>query len=195
MSTESETNVSLLQRVRSSDNQEAWSEFVRIYAPLIYSYGRKRNLQDADAADLTQDVMQIASRKMASFDYDSNNGSFRGWLLMVTLNRIRQLARKTSQQGTGRTSAIELMNQHPTPEDKSHWEQLSQQQLFRWAFQQIKPEFKESTWKAFQLTTIEQQSPAAVAEQLGVSTGAVYVSRSRVISRLKEKIAFATVES
>lgn len=194
MSTGSETNVSLLQRVRTSDNHEAWSEFVRIYAPLIYSYGRKRNLQDADAADLTQDVMQIASRKMADFDYDPNNGSFRGWLLTVTLNQIRQLARKNTQQGTGRTSAIELMNQQPTSDDESHWEQLSRQQIFQWAYQQIMPEFNESTWKAFELTAIEQLPPATVADQLGISTGAVYVSRSRVINRLKEKIAFATME-
>src|SRR4051812_13582755 len=50
------TRPSLLVRLRQRADQEAWREFVGLYAPLIYGFGRKHGLQDADASDLTQEV-------------------------------------------------------------------------------------------------------------------------------------------
>jgi len=48
-----ETRASLLLRIRDPKDGLAWSEFVRLYAPLLHSYGMKNRLQDSDAADLT----------------------------------------------------------------------------------------------------------------------------------------------
>jgi len=42
--------------LRDLQNAEAWEQFVEIYTPLVYNYCRCRGLQDADAADVTQDV-------------------------------------------------------------------------------------------------------------------------------------------
>lgn len=43
------TMPSLLVRLRDHRDNRAWSEFVDLYAPLIYAYARKRGLQDAAA--------------------------------------------------------------------------------------------------------------------------------------------------
>ena len=43
-----ETRDTLLVRVRSPENQEAWDQFVLIYRPVIYRLARYRGLQDAD---------------------------------------------------------------------------------------------------------------------------------------------------
>lgn len=55
------TRLSLLVRLCDARDDGAWSQFVDIYAPLVYGYARKHGLQDADAADLTQDVLQAVS--------------------------------------------------------------------------------------------------------------------------------------
>jgi hypothetical protein len=54
------TRASLLERLRDLEDEDAWAQFVHLYAPLVYGYFRKRGLQDADAADLTQDVLRGA---------------------------------------------------------------------------------------------------------------------------------------
>ena len=51
------TAPSLLVRLRDADDGAAWNQFIEIYSPVVYRYARRRGLQDADAADLMQDVL------------------------------------------------------------------------------------------------------------------------------------------
>jgi len=77
------TRPSLLVRIRDLKDGQAWSQFVKIYSPLIYRYARRCGLQDADAADVTQEVLRKVSRSIGQFEYDRQKGSFRGWLISV----------------------------------------------------------------------------------------------------------------
>jgi len=67
-------------------------------------------------------------------------------------------------------------------------------EIFRWAANQIKPEFRPATWDGFWLTAVENQDPETVAARLGISPGALYTARSRIMRRLKEKVAEFEVE-
>src|SRR5690348_4768465 len=82
------TRASLLVRLRDTSDGEAWQEFVHLYAPVIYGFARKRGLQDADAADVMQDVLRSVSAAVPRLEYDPGRGSFRGWLFTVTRNKI-----------------------------------------------------------------------------------------------------------
>ncbi len=82
------TRPSLLLRIRDVGDADSWRTFVTIYAPLVYQYARRHSLQDADAADLTQDVMGEVTRTIRSFVYQPARGRFRGWLLAVTRRRF-----------------------------------------------------------------------------------------------------------
>src|SRR6516164_9076575 len=91
-----DTRPSLLVRLRNRDDSEAWRQFVEIYAPLIYGLACKRGLQDADAADVTQEVFRAVSGAVGVFQYDRNRGSFRGWLYTIARNKLNDfLARRT----------------------------------------------------------------------------------------------------
>ena len=196
MSDSLSTRASLLERVKDRSDELAWSEFVRLYAPLVYSYGRRRGLQDADAADLAQDVLRIAAEKIDRFQYDPARGEFRGWLLTVSLNRVRRFMTtpKLRDQGTGRSTIVEVLQQQPDRAEQDSWNQESRMQLFRWATEQIRPDFQAKTWQAFWWTAVEQKSAATVATELGISVGSVYVAKSRVVARLREKLSFVDVE-
>ncbi len=61
-------------------------------------------------------------------------------------------------------------------------------QLLLWAAEQIRAEFRESTWQAFWRSYVEGQPIAEVAQQLDISEGNVYVARSRIVARLKSKV-------
>src|SRR5678810_1480276 len=72
---------------RQGSNHVAWQEFVNLYGPVIYGFARKRGLQDADAADLMQDVLRSVSGAIGRLDYDRNQGTFRGWLFTISRNK------------------------------------------------------------------------------------------------------------
>src|SRR5262245_66053215 len=95
------TRASLLIRIRDPQDRLAWGEFVALYAPLIHAYGMRRGLQDADAADLVQEVLRHVNRSALQFEYDRSKGSFRGWLVTVARNEIRKLANRRGTQAAG----------------------------------------------------------------------------------------------
>src|SRR5258708_2989526 len=82
------TSMTLLARITRADDADAWSLFVGVYTPLIYKYCRKRGLQDADANEVTQNVMVQVSRVIGRFRYDPAKGKFRGWLGLLTRQAI-----------------------------------------------------------------------------------------------------------
>jgi RNA polymerase sigma factor (sigma-70 family) len=186
------TRPSLLARIRNPRDGVAWSEFVDVYGPLVYDYGRCRGLQDADAADLTQEVFLAVARAAGQWRYDPRQGSFRAWLYGVTRNKIgKHLQRRRVHQLAGGDSATHRRlaeEPSPGPEAEAQWEQEFQQQLFRVAADQIRHRFSEKTWSAFWRTAVDGASGAEVAAELRLSVGAVYVARSRVLARLTEQI-------
>jgi RNA polymerase sigma-70 factor (ECF subfamily) len=186
------TRPSLLLRIRNAQDKEAWSQFVEVYAPLVYGFVRKRGIQEADAADLTQDVLRTVAVAAGRLEYDPQKGSFRGWLFTVTRNKLRNFLADQLRQcrGTGGTSAQHLLEaQQGRDEDEARtWDQEYEQRLFAWAADQVRDKFQESTWRAFWQTAVEGQSAKTVAERFGLSVGAVYIARSRVLARLREQI-------
>lgn len=185
------TRVSLLVQIRDQGNRAAWQEFTALYGPVIYGFARKRGLQDADAADLMQDVLRSISTAIGRLDYDRRRGTFRGWLFTITRNKVFNFlsARKIRPQGSGDTTTNQLLNQHPDENDGAEtWELEYQRRLASIAMQRVKGDFQENTWQAFWLTAVEGKPVAEVARQLGMSAGAIYVAKSRVLARLKEEV-------
>jgi len=185
------TRASLLVQLRDGANHAAWQEFVKLYGPVVYGFARKRGLQDADAADLMLDVMRSVSAAIARLDYDRNQGTFRGWLFTISRNKIFNFlsARRIRPQGSGDTDTNRLLNSQPDDRDSADtWELEYQRRLASLAMERIQREFQESSWQAFLLTAVEGQSAGEVAKQIGLSPGAIYVAKSRVLARLKEEV-------
>ena len=66
MSEPTTTRPSLLIRLRDPMDERAWGEFVEIYGPLVHRLARRRGLQDADAADLVQEVFRRSPRRSSA---------------------------------------------------------------------------------------------------------------------------------
>lgn len=190
------TRPSLLLRLRDVEDADAWREFVRLYTPLIFGHCMRRGLQEADAGDVAQEVMRVAAQVMPEFEYDSQHGKFRGWLLQTTRHRLYKFFTRQhrSPQPASETAIERFVDGEPGADERARWEEDYRQRLFDWAAEKARPEFQPATWNAFWLTAVDSVSVKEVAIQLGISVGAVYIARSRVVARLRELIETATDE-
>ncbi len=186
-----DTQESLLARVQGRGDEAAWQDFVAIYRPVVYRLARKRGLQHADAEDLAQRVLMAVSRAIGSWEADAARGPFRCWLATIARNAIlNALTRRPPDAGVGGTTVLELLQEHPQPDDATcaDLQQEYRRALFRWAAGRIREEFTPETWNAFWLTTAEGLGVEQAAAAMGKSRGAVYAARSRVMRRLRSEI-------
>ena len=190
------TRLSLLARLRDAGDHAAWSDFVRLYAPVLYRFGRRHGLQDADAADLTQEVLRGVSRGIGRLDFDPRRGRFRSWLFTLAHRRLYDLLlqKRHQAQGSGDTAAQLALQEQPDRAEEERWHQELEKEMFRCAAERVRPNFSETTWQAFWRTAVEGQSGREAAEALGLSVAAVYLARGRVMVRLKEEITRMTAD-
>lgn len=186
------TRASLLVRLRDGSNQEAWREFLQLYSPLVYGFVRNRGLQDADAADLLQDVLRSVSGSIGRLDYDKQKGGFRAWLFTMTRNRLSTYfsgRRATSTAGAD-SKIQQVLEAQPdrSASMEEEWEREFRRQLTSKAMQTIESEFEGRTWQAFWLSAVDGLSAVEVGKTLEMSIGAIYVAKSRVLARLKTEV-------
>lgn len=184
-----ETSESLLLRVRDPEDQDAWCEFDAIYRPVIYRVARRQGWQDSDAQDLAQRVMVSVAIAIPSWEKDPTKGGLRSWLYRIARNALISTLRQ-NQRGTavGGSEFLQRTQSLQAPLDELEMliEQEHQRSKLRLAAEQILHEFKESSWRAFWLTTLEERSVDEAAQLLQISVGAVYAARSRIMRRLQE---------
>ncbi|MAD79991.1 MAG: sigma-70 family RNA polymerase sigma factor [Pirellulaceae bacterium] len=186
-----ETRNSLLLKVRDPADADAWIEFAAIYRPVIYRLARRRGLQDADAEDLAQRVLVSISAAIRTWEKDERRGTFRAWLLRIARNAIiNALTRKPPDAAVGGTDVSEQLDAQGSENSAINEliEDEHRRAVFRWAAAEVRSEFHDATWMAFQLTAVDGLSIEVAAAELGKSTGSVYAARSRVMRRLKAKV-------
>lgn len=189
---DAQTRPTLILRLRDAEDRHSWAEFVEIYTPLLYNYFMNKGLQDADAADLGQEVMQSVAGAISRFEYDRSKGTFRSWLYTIARNRMNNHFRKAGRQpkGSGRTTILQMVENIPDgqPEPEVLWELEHRRRLYEWASEKVRPNFAENSWEAFERIAMKQEDPAKVAEELGMKVGSVYVAKSRITAKLREMI-------
>jgi RNA polymerase sigma-70 factor (ECF subfamily) len=183
------TRASLLVRLRDPRDGAAWAEFVDLYAPLVYGYLRKQGLQDADAADLTQDALGGVAGSIGRLDYDPARGTFRSWLFTIVRRRLSNWRRACRSRPPVRDdpAARQVLEQWPAPAE-ADWEAQWQGRLFAWACGRVRRDVTDTTWQAFWRTFIDGEPSRQVAADLGLSVPAVYLARGRVLARLKDLV-------
>ena len=180
------TPSSLLERLRQPFEPDAWARFVSLYAPLIFSWGRRAGLQEPDAADLAQEVFVTLLRVLPTFTYDRHK-SFRRWLRTVTLNQWRNTRKQWDRRALcGQGGALD---QAAGPDDlEVLWEAEYQQFLANRALSVMRSDFQETTWRACWETVVAGRPAASVAAELGLTVGAVYAAKFRVLERLRHEL-------
>ena len=145
---------------------------------------------DADARKLVQDVMLSVARAVGRWKPDSARGRFRTWLFRIARNQLVDVLAKHKQQikSTGGTGFFEKLDQTAGADPKHQLQLEHRRALFRWAAERVKRTIKETTWQAFWRTAVEDRDADVVAVELKLTTGALYIARSRVLARMRDEV-------
>jgi len=185
------TRVTLLTQLRQDPcDQAGWDEFVERYGRHIYRWCRKWKLQDADAEDVTQDILMKLSRKLRAFAYDPSR-SFRGWLKTVAHHAWRDFLdhRRQPLPAGGDSQVEELMLTVEAREDLARkLEEVFDLELLEAAKLRVRLRVAPQTWEAFRLVALESLPAAEVADRVRLQVAMVYVAKSKVQKMLREEI-------
>lgn len=189
------TRGTLLSRVRDLSDTEAWKEFVSDYGPLILNWCARHGLQEADCADVVQDVLSRLVTAMRDFQYDPGRGRFRGWLKTVTQNAVIDFvkARNRAVEGSGDSDIGRMLTACESPDSVADLVQALERQaeveLLREAEARVRLRVKPHNFEAWRLSLRENLKAPEIASQLKMEVADVYVARSRINKMLREEIA------
>lgn len=179
------TRPSLLLRLRDPGDTGAWHDFVELYGGMIFQYCRRREMQAADASEITQEVLLQVSRSIGSFEYQPHRGKFRSWLSAIVRTKLIAHVRATR----GKVSSFPLSDSHDSQGTVDGvWIDVWQEQLVATALRSVALHMTPENFDAFRAAWVEGHSAQQVANELGLPTAQVYVAKSRGLSLLREKL-------
>lgn len=186
------TSLSLLERVRRPDSPD-WRRFVELYEPFLRNWVRRKDVMARDADDLVQNILTVVVRRVKGFEHNGRPGAFRTWLKTIAAYCLKEHWRSQQAQpaGVGGSDMQMLVQELATPDSEASrvWDQEHDRHIMRQLLQQLREDFAKQTWQAFERFALQSRPAAEVARELGISTNAVFIAKSRVLSRLRRESA------
>ena len=94
MSSNFNTRVTLLQKLRNQHDETSWDEFVHHYERYIGTIIHHFNVPPQDIDDLVQECLTSLWKSLPTYDYRPEHCKFRSWLQVVTRNNVTRYYRK-----------------------------------------------------------------------------------------------------
>jgi RNA polymerase sigma-70 factor (ECF subfamily) len=185
------TSLTLLNLIQRADHA-AWQRWASVYEPLL-KYWLQRSAFQADVDDLTQEVLAVVSKRIREFEHNGRTGAFRAWLKAIACHAVSGYyrVRKNQRLSSGGVDCQAALADLADPQgDLSRlWDAEHDRFVARRLLEMIRSQFEPRTWQAFEQLMLHDQPASEVATQLGITTNAVFIAKSRVLSRLREEAA------
>lgn len=187
------TSLTLLARLQQAGDTEAWQRLYELYQPLIIVWLKKYDVQHSDADDLAQEVLATISKDLVSFSHNGRMGAFRTWLRAILVNRLRTFWRDRDRRPLtlGGSSIEERLAQFEDPASAMSqlWDRQHDLHVLNRLLELSRPKFSAETWEVFMRVAINGERADLVAAETGISLNAVFVAKSRVLSKLRDDAA------
>jgi len=186
------TRITLLAKLKKTENDQAWLEFEGIYRGFILSLILRMGINAEDAEDISQAVLTKVWQKIEDFEYNQNKGKFHNWLAAMTRNTVKDFFRARKNFITGRDS-VEYQEQYLEIEEHvlPAIENLAREEwvlhITNLAWDNIKGSIYETKREVFKLVSREVPT-REIAEQLGISEASVRVYKAEVFEKMREEI-------
>ena len=190
------TRLSLLNRLKDTDDQQSWKEFNDLYGKLISGFAIKAGLTECEAQEVVQETLVAVAKNLPAFRYDPKVCSFKTWLLNLSGWRVKDQLRKrlpavpahqSKVPETDRTATIERVPDPDVVELEKIWDQEWNTVLLEAVLEKVKRQVDLKQWQIFDLYVLKEWSPRDVAQALGVSAARVYLVKHRISVLLKRE--------
>ena len=191
------TRWSLLNRLKNLDDSESWREFFDIYWRLIYGVAIRSGLTDAEAQDAVQETLIVVAKKMPDFKTNSEAGSFKGFLLLITRRRIADQLRKRHAQpearphGADETSRTSTVDRIPDPASynlDAVWDDEWEKNLIGTALERVKHQVNLKHFQIYDLYVVKGWPVMKVTRTLNVNIGQIYLAKHRICRLLRKEL-------
>ena len=183
------TSTFLLEGLRDAGNRTIWQEFVDRYRPMLVRYGVRGGLRESDAQDAAQQTLIAFCNAYQAGQYQREQGRLRHWLFGIARNQIRNTFRRVRRkeiQVAGEASRTDFFDrQVDHAEMERIWEDEWQQAVLRQCLEEIRREVDAKSIQAFELFAWKGQSALEVAELLGMTPNAVFITKHRSMKRIR----------
>jgi RNA polymerase sigma-70 factor (ECF subfamily) len=185
-----ETRQSLLLRAQNGET-DAWKDLTDLYRPLILGWLNRQGVPARDLEDLSQEVLLSVVKHLPRFQHSGQRGAFRSWLGAIICSRTadywRTLDADTQPQGgSGATAALQQIAD-PDSDLNRRWNEEHDRYVLHFLLDLVAVEFEPITLQAFRRLALDGVSGAEAAQELGLSVGAVYMAKSRVLQRIRQE--------
>ena len=186
------TRITLLAKLKKSENTAAWEEFEGLYRGFILSLIVRMGINQHDAEDISQAVLTKVWQKIEDFEYNANKGKFHNWLAAMTRNTVRDFFRTKKNFITGRDS-VEYQEDYVQIEEQvlPDIENLAREEwvlhITNLAWDNIKADIYETKQAVFKM--VSQEIPnKTIAEKLNISETSVRVYKAEVFEKMRAEI-------
>ena len=187
------TTTLILEGLADSGNSQAWNQFVGYFRPVLVGFARNAGLSPAAAEDFTQQALLEFFRSFQTGNYDRSKGRLSHWLFGIARKVLSQTFRKrapekpaTDLQRSSETQPLDSFAATGGTEDL--WQQQWEKMVLQVCMDRARQEFDEKTFAAFEMYSLQELDPDEVARRLSISRNAVYIAKSRILSRVRELI-------
>jgi RNA polymerase sigma-70 factor (ECF subfamily) len=187
-----DTRLSLLVRVRDLADGESWRDFHAIYQPLILGYLRGLGLKEHDAHDLTQEVFCRLMAVLPTFELDRGRGRFRTFLWRLTYTTLVDRARRRKVRDRAEDEWVRQFREADESQSRKleeDWIRRHRKRILEVVLPQVQARVSPRAWSCFEQRLLRGRPAAAVAAELGISAGVVYVYASRVLKDVRRRCA------
>lgn len=180
------TPLSLLERLCQQSDEASWKFLVELYTPLIQNWLRHFGAPGTDLDDLVQEVLVVVVRKLPQFQHSGQRGAFRRWLRHIAYHCSQINFRARSRDAGDRNRLLEELPD-PAADLDHQWEREHDEYVMSKLLGLLRPDFTDTTWRAFLGQVVDNRAPAQVAAELGISVNAALIAKSRVLRRLRQE--------
>jgi RNA polymerase sigma-70 factor, ECF subfamily len=183
------TTTQVLEDLRGDGESPAWSEFDRHFRKVVVGFALASGLSRQDAEDAAQETMLAFVKSFREGKYDRERGRLRDWLfgvarrVVLNLRSKRPLEHLIADKTTG-TSFWDLVKDDKGVEEL--WQAEWRNMVLGQCMEQARAESDPKIFQAFEMYGLREMPVERVAEELGMSRNAVYIAKSRILSRLRE---------
>lgn len=182
------TTTRLLDALHDRSNEVVWEQLDARYRPVVAALARRLGLHGPEADDVAQQTLTEFVRAYRDGRYDRGKGRLSSWILGIAHHTALRALRSSGRDATSMGTRLETV--HDERSLRGLWTEERDRLILGRAMATLRDDsnIDDRTLLAFELVGLRGVPATEAAAQSGMSVEQVYVAKSRLTKRLRERV-------